>query len=353
MIKVIVIDDSRFTCRVMTSYLQSCPEMEVIATALNGKDGINLVKTLKPDVVTLDLEMPDISGLEVLKHIMYECPIPIVVVSGVSSRGADTTVKAINFGAIDFILKYSPNTDIKPEILKQEIISKVRLASQIKVIRSLYDESTDKIPKHVGKAILKKEPLQEKLTPASVVVIGASTGGPLALRELLSVLPVDFPSAVIIVQHMLKGFTKALAEQLNRQVAIRVKEAEESDRLEPATAYIAPSDHHLLLRADLRLTLGDGPLVKGFRPSIDVTMQSVVQIYGYKTSAVILTGMGDDGIKGMFAIKAKGGKTFAQNPESCVVNTMPRQAKEQGLADQVGTPERIGHLLALAQFRTK
>ncbi len=352
MIHVLVIDDSRFTCQLMTSYLKSCSEIEVVGTALDGANGIKLVKKLQPNVITLDLEMPGISGLEVLKQVMYECPTPIVVVSGVSSQGAKKTLQAISLGAVDFILKYSPGVDIKPEILCQEIVAKVRLASQIKVIRALTSSSQTSSLKNTSNNQEVKEQLN-KLIPEDVVVIGASTGGPVAVRELLATLPKDFPSAIIVVQHMLKGFTKALAEQLNRRVAINVKEAEDGDRLAPSTAYIAPADYHLLLHSDLHLSLIQSPAVGGFRPSIDVTMQSVSQVYGYRTKGVILTGMGCDGVNGLFSIRAKGGKTFAQTLESCVIATMPKRAKEQGLVDFMESPEGIGQLLILEQVKIK
>jgi two-component system, chemotaxis family, protein-glutamate methylesterase/glutaminase len=353
MIRVLVIDDSRFTCQLMASYLKSCSEIEVVATALNGVEGLKLVEKLKPNVITLDLEMPGISGLEVLKQVMYQYPTPIVVISGVSSQGASKTLQAINLGAVDFILKYSPGVDVRPEELCQEIVTKVRLASQIKVIRALSQDvnQINSLKKTLNNQDLKEQ--NNKLIPEDIVVIGASTGGPVAVRELLASLPKNFPSAIIVVQHMLKGFTKVLAEQLNRQVAINVKEAQSWDRLAPATAYIAPADYHLLLRPDLYLSLGQGPTVGGFRPSIDVTMQSVSQVYGYRTKGVILTGMGSDGIKGLFSIRAKGGRTFAQSLESCVVTTMPKRAKEQGLVDYMGSPERIGQLLMLEQIRIK
>ncbi|MBI4852503.1 MAG: chemotaxis-specific protein-glutamate methyltransferase CheB [Acidobacteria bacterium] len=350
MIQVLIIDDSRFTCQLMASYLKSCSEIEVVGTAQDGVKAIELIKKLKPSVITLDLEMPGISGLDLLEEVMYKYPTPVVVVSGVSSQGASKTLKAINLGAVDFILKYSPGVDINPEVLRQEIITKVRLASQIRVIRALRQDAEQV---RLSKTIGKEETQNNKFRPEDIIVIGASTGGPVALKELLSVFPRDFSPAIIVVQHMLKGFTKALAEQLDRQIAIKVKEAQDWERLEPSTVYIAPADYHLLLNSDLCLRLGHGPVVGGFRPSIDVTMQSVSQVYGYRTKGVILTGMGSDGINGLFSIRSKGGKTFAQSLESCVVTTMPKRAKEQGLADHIASPERIGQLLILEQAKTK
>ena len=188
--------------------------------------------------------------------------------------------------------------------------------------------------------------------PGGVVVIGDSTGGPVALRELMSNLPGDFPAAIIIIQHMPAAFTKVLAAQLDRQVPFRVKEAETGDRLRPGFALVAPGDHHLLLGSDSRVELNQGPEIAGNRPSVNVTMQSVVQLYGARTKGVLLTGMGDDGSLGLVSIHAKGGKTYVQDAESCVVNGMPQRAIEMGVVDHVGPPAMIARYLRANHSRT-
>ena len=372
LIRIVVADDSPFVCRLLTSYLQSSSDFQVVGTALNGARAVELVKELRPDAVTLDLEMPEMNGVEALEHIMYECPTPVVLVSGVSRRAAAITLQALDMGAVDFILKYTPGVNTNPEALRQEIMAKVRVASQIKVIRSLrprrpQDRQTLPAPRQaqdttpppasppttpeVGDTPLERARRRDfsPFLPSGVVVIGASTGGPVALRELLSNLPADFPAAVIIVQHMPATFTGVLAAQLDRQVPFEVKEAEAGDHLQPGLALVAPGGYHLLLRTDSQVELNQGPEIEGHRPSIDVTMQSVAQLYGARAKGVVLTGMGNDGSLGLVSIRAKGGKTFAQDADSCVVNGMPQRAIEKGVVDHVAPPAKIARLLRMTK----
>ena len=355
-IRVVVADDSPFVCRLLTSYLQSSPDFQVVGTALNGSRAVELVKELRPDAVTLDLEMPEMNGLEALEYIMYDCPTPVVLVSGVSRRAAAITLQALDMGAVDFILKYTPGVDTDPEALRQEIMAKVRAASQIKVIRSLRPRRQDRETVGPGRAqgitpAMVDERTQRRdvppFLPGGVVVIGASTGGPVALRELLGNLPADFPAAVIVIQHMPATFTGVLAAQLGRHIVLKVKEAEMGDRLQPGLVLVAPGGYHLLLRPDSQVELNQGPEIGGHRPSIDVTMQSVAQLYGARTKGVVLTGMGSDGSLGLVAIRAKGGKTFAQDAASCVVNGMPQRAIEKGVVDHIAPPARIAQLLRM------
>jgi two-component system chemotaxis response regulator CheB len=367
-IRIVVADDSPFVCRLLTSYLQSSSDFQVVGTALNGARAVELVKELHPDAVTLDLEMPEMNGLEALEYIMHECPTPVVLVSGVSRRAAAITLQALDIGAVDFILKYTPGVNTNPETLRQEIMAKVRAASQIKVIRSLrprrsQDRETLPVPypaypseperaQSIAPTIDDERTRRRDVSPflpSGVVVIGASTGGPVALRELLSNLPADFPAAVIIVQHMPATFTGVLAAQLNRQVPFKVKEAAAGDRLQPGLALVAPGGYHLLLRPDSQVELNQGPEIEGHRPSIDVTMQSVAQLYGARAKGVVLTGMGNDGSLGLVSIRAKGGKTFAQDADSCVINGMPRRAIEKGIVDHVAPPAKIARLLRMTK----
>jgi two-component system chemotaxis response regulator CheB len=365
-IRVVVADDSPFVCRLLTSYLQSTPDFQVVGTALNGSRAVEQVKKLRPDVVTLDMEMPEMDGFEALEHIMHECPTPVVLVSGVSHRAADVSLQALNLGAVDFIFKYIPGTDTDPEILRRDIMAKVRAASQIKVVRSLHTRHPQdrEIAYTPSPDVSKEEQLVEDtrmerdmhgvavpILPGGVVIIGASTGGPVALRELLCNLPADFSAAVIIIQHMPASFTKVLAAQLNRQVPLRVKEAEKGDRLQAGLVLIAPGDYHLLLKSNSQVELNKGPEIGGHRPSIDVTMQSVAQIYGSQTRGVLLTGMGSDGSLGLVSIHTKGGKTFAQDEASCVVNGMPQRAIEKGVVDHIASPAKIAEFLSSYHVR--
>lgn len=363
-IRVVVADDSPFICKLMSSYLQSSPDIEVVGTALNGKRAVKLVQELRPDALTLDLEMPEMHGLEVLEHIMHECPTPVIIVSGVSRQAATITLKALELGAVDFILKYTPGVDTNAEVLRQEIIDKVRTGSTIKMIRSLRTGQSQRRrngPEMTAPSLVtvaeapemeqaqptRPETYQDMAPylPAGVIVIGASTGGPMAVRDLLNGLPADFPGAIIVVQHIPASFTQVLAAQLNRQVPLAVKEATADDRLRPGLVLVAPGDYHLLLQPSAQVELNKGPEIMGHRPSIDVTMQSVVQLYGSRTTGVVLTGMGSDGSQGLVAIRAKGGRTFAQDTATSVVNGMPQRAIEKGVVDRVGSPSEIANFL--------
>lgn len=363
-VRVVVVDDSPFICRLMTSHLQSAPDIKVVGTALNGLEALALMNELHPDVITLDLEMPEMNGAQTLEAIMHDCPTPVVLVSGVSRHAAQVTLHALEMGAVDFILKYTPGVDTDPDALRQEIIAKVRAASRIHVIRSVRRRSVAEAA-FAPVAALSRIPSKEFSSDVSshfdaapfvtggVVVIGASTGGPVALRELISTLPADFPAAIIVVQHIPSTFTGVLAAQLNRYGHLRVKEAQSGDRLLAGRVLIAPGGFHLLVRPDSSVELNQGPEIGGHRPSIDVTMQSVAQLFGSRTKGVLLTGMGSDGTLGLVTIRTKGGQTFAQDAESCVVNGMPQRAIEKGVVDHVAPPSQIGQLLRLECARKR
>ncbi|HSG30024.1 MAG TPA: chemotaxis-specific protein-glutamate methyltransferase CheB [Thermodesulfobacteriota bacterium] len=356
--KVVLADDSPFVCSMLKNYLQSTTEFEILGVAYDGLEALDLVKQTRPDVLTLDLEMPKMNGLEVIEHVMYECPTPIVVISGISRNASDITLKALEMGAVDFILKYTPGIEINPEYLQADIISKVKGASNIRVIRSLkshehYKANKDtKLYPFFDYAPIKKAPAgisyhstQDNIIEAGVLVVGASTGGPVALKELINHLPDNYPQAIVVVQHMNSSFTRVLASQLNKNTNFRVKEAEDGDMLMKDLILIAPGDYHLMIGSDLRVKLTKGPKVKGHRPSIDVTMQSVSQVYGSKTKGVVLTGMGDDGAMGLLAIKSKWGSTYVQEPSDCVVDSMPKSAIKKGVVDYIEPCWKIASLL--------
>jgi two-component system chemotaxis response regulator CheB len=347
-IRVVVVDDSPFVCRLLTTYLQSSSDLEVVGTALNGPRAVELVSDLRPDVVTLDLKMPGMNGLEVLRRVMRDAPTPVIIVSGVSREAAATTLHALDLGAVDFILKYKPHADTDPDALRDALVATVRAASQIQVIRSLG------LQPMAASSPLRADDGSAPILPFlpdgggrqyGVIVIGASTGGPMALREVLSRLPADFPAAVIVVQHMPASFTGVLAAQLNRQVGLRVKEAADGDRLRAGLVLVAPGDYHLLVQPGARVTLNQGPEIRGHRPSIDVTMQSVAQVYGARAQGVLLTGMGDDGVQGLVAIRAKGGRTCVQDEASCVVGGMSKRAIAKHVVDHIAPPDGIARIL--------
>lgn len=367
-IRVLVVDDSPFVCRLLSEHLNSAKNIQVVGQAHNGNTAIELINELKPDVVTLDQEMPGISGVESLTRIMHDCPVPVVMITGVSKRSAILTRQALDIGAVDFVLKYSPGINSNPNALRHEIVSKVRAASQIRVIRSIRSLDGREVPpqraySHIAhEVILEAESISaeidllfnannhpETFVPGGVVVIGASTGGPVALRELLSQIDKNFQSAILVVQHMPASFTEILAQQINRHTALSVREAAHGDQLIAGEVLIAPGDQHMLIGTDSHIILNHGPKIRGHRPSIDVTMQSVTQIYGAKTRGVVLTGMGDDGSEGIVAIHSKGGHTFAQDAESCVVNGMPQRARDRGVIEYIAPPAKLATYLIKTQ----
>jgi two-component system chemotaxis response regulator CheB len=341
-IRVVVVDDSPFVCRLLTSRLEASPDIAVVASANDGERAVALVHELRPDVVTLDLQMDGMSGLDALDRIVREMPTPVIVVSGLSREAADAALQAVRLGAVDFVLKYTPGADTDPETLGREITSKVRAASRVKVIRARGSSGL------LARKAAPSAPTPRRGAPPtgmSVVVIGASTGGPVALRELLSNLPADFPAAVVVVQHIPASFTGVLAAQLDRQVPMRVREAAAGETLRVGVVLIAPGDRHLRLRSSGRVELTSEPEVGGHRPSIDVTMRSAAEAFGAAARGVVLTGMGSDGALGMAAIRERGGRTYAQDSASCVVDSMPRAAAEGGAASRVAPPADIARML--------
>jgi two-component system, chemotaxis family, protein-glutamate methylesterase/glutaminase len=349
-VRVVVADDSPFTCQLLATYLQSSPEFLVVGVAQDGAQVINLIRELGPDLVTLDLNMPGMSGMEALDVIMSECPLPVVVVSGVSRQAAELTLRALDHGAVDFIFKYLPGVDTDPIALREEIISKARVAAQIKVVRSIHShrelpQNEDQPPPSLAE---RAEKTVGPFFQGNVIVIGASTGGPVALRTLVCSLPDDFQDAVVIVQHMPPEFTRVFAAHLEQQARLKVKEAQSGDPLRPGAVLVAPGGYHLLFSPDGRVELNQGVEIAGHRPSIDVTMQSAAQVFGAHTRGIVLTGMGEDGSLGLLTIRSKGGKTFAQDEQSSIVYGMPQRAIKKGLVDYVAPPAEIARLLCSA-----
>jgi len=354
-VRVIVADDSPFICRLLTQYLESDPAIRVIGTACNGKEAVESVKSYQPDVITLDLNMPVLSGLDALRCIMAECPTPAVLISGVSKEAAHKTNTGLSLGAVDFIFKYSSESAIPPDILRREIIAKVRAAARIKVIRnipSLKSRDTDGEALSIGIGN-SKFGFQgtSGFSFSQVAVIGASMGGPLALKELLSFLGKSEkfkaePFPLVIVQHIPENFTRILAEQLNRLFPFPVREAKEGDILKPGTVLIAPGDHHLIISSGGRICLSMAPEINGYRPSIDAAMQSAAHAFGSYATGVILSGMGNDGVQGLSAIRNNYGNTYAQSSETCVAASMPASAIRKRIVNRTGSPSRIALWLA-------
>lgn len=343
-IRVLVVDDSALMRKIISDMLTDSPDIEVIARAINGEDAIEKVIRLMPDVVTMDIEMPVLDGLHALGYIMSECPTPVIMLSTESS--ADVTITAFQYGAVDFIQK--PTGNIIPDLssIKEELIIKVKAAAVVKTTRLGFMEI---------KSITKiSEPEIRLRKSRKVVVIGTSTGGPRALQKIIPLLPSSLDAAILVVQHMPPGFTKSLAERLNMQSMIRVREAKEGDIVEPGIILIAPGDYHMVVKQQTQngktvevIALNKGQKVQGVRPSVDVLLNSVALLYGSDALGVILTGMGSDGCVGIMNLKKAGGKAIAEDESTCVVYGMPRAIVEHGLADFILPINRIAEGITL------
>lgn len=326
-INVLVVDDSAFARLAIMREIQSMDDITVIDKARDGAEAIEKIKQLHPDVVTLDVEMPNLDGLATLKRIMSECPLPVVMLSSLTGSGTDATVQALEIGAVDFFLKHSLANPVGDNGDAIDLRTKIKMASRVNVSqrKRVFPLSS---PARVEKKV-NKEPADK------VVIIGSSTGGPRALYEIIPRIPGNIPAAIIMVQHMPVGFTRSLADRLDQMSQIVVKEANPGDVLYKGTAYVAKGGYHLTVEKGGILALNQNPPVCSVRPSVDVTMESVVKVYGWATFGVVLTGMGTDGTYGAGLIKKAGGLVIAEDESTCVVWGMPKSVTESGYADRV------------------
>jgi two-component system, chemotaxis family, protein-glutamate methylesterase/glutaminase len=343
-LRVLVADDSPTACRALAAFLRA-PEFEVVAAVHSGEAAVERTAALRPNAVTLDLQMPGLGGLGALDAIMAKCPTPVVLLTGVSGESVKQTVEGLARGAVDFLLKFAPGRDWDADTFGREVASKVRTAAGVKVVRSLPSRAIsvagvcDPGAVRTREAPASQRPATEWGDAPAVLVIGASTGGPVAVRELLSGLPRAL--AVLVVQHMPAGFTKGFAELLARQTGRAVREAEPGARLDAGAVLVAPGGAHVAVGSDLRLRPVPHATGVVYRPSIDVAMLSAARALGARVAGAVLTGMGDDGVRGLAAIRAAGGRTFAQNEETSVVFGMPQRAAEAGAAGAVDSPAGI------------
>ncbi|MEA1908617.1 MAG: chemotaxis response regulator protein-glutamate methylesterase [Euryarchaeota archaeon] len=322
--KVLVVDDSVFMRKIVSDMLESDPHIKVCGIAKNGIEAIEKIKELKPDVVTMDVEMPRMDGLTALGHIMKECPVPVVMLSTLTEKGADATLTALSRGAIDYVQKPSGAVSLDVRKVQGILLEKVKAAAQSNP-RTL-------MPK---KKSAPAKPL--KYTPSSttkIIAIGTSTGGPASLAEIIPHFPVDTPP-MLIVQHMPAGFTARFAERLNEASAIRVKEASAGDKLDPGLALLAPGDYHMTVGRDGKVHMNKNPKIHGVRPAVDPMMTTASEVYKSKMIGVIMTGMGRDGAAGIEAIRKNNGVTIAQDEASSVVYGMPQEAYNTGCVDRV------------------
>jgi len=345
-LRVLVVDDSKLMRRLIRDTLTSDPGIEVIEEAPDGPTAIQLIHKLRPDVVTLDVEMPGMTGLEVLGYVMSEIPTPVIILTGLRDPGL--AMRALSLGAVDFMRKPSGTISVDMYKVRDELIQKVK-AAPLANLRQLREQAEEEAaaPEVKPTALeVVAAPAAEAGAPRWAVVIGASTGGPPALERLLGGMSVGPSAGLVIVQHMPAGFTRSLAQRLNERTTLHVTEAEEGIPFSPGWAYIAAGGHHLVLQpgsesGKFTMHLDDAPPRGTLRPAADVTMAAVAALYGERTLGVVLTGIGNDGTEGLRAIRQAGGRTIAQDRATSLIYGMPRSAAEQGLADDVLPLEQI------------
>jgi two-component system chemotaxis response regulator CheB len=344
--------------KVISDIINSDPNMEVIGTANNGNECLIKIKQLNPDLVTLDIEMPVLDGLSALRRIMEVNPLPVIMVSSLTGSGAEQTINALNWGAVDFITKPSTHFLTSIDNIKSDLIRKIKMAAGtrkklqkpyiIPRINDLHLESRNKTIT-TGRLLNK------------LILIGTSTGGPKALHQVLPGFPANLDAGILIVQHMPAGFTKSLADRLDSISRIKVKEAQQGEKILPGCAYVAPGDFHLTVSStknlkdkELIINLSQTEPLRGHRPSVDVMLDSVAQEFWAQMVCVIMTGMGQDGSKGLINIKNKGGKIIAEDQSTCIVYGMPKAAAETGKVDKVvPLPQIANEAIKMFQVASK
>ena len=376
-VKVLVVDDSGFFRRRVSEILSADPTIQVIGTATNGKEAIDQALALKPDVITMDYEMPMMDGITAVRHIMQRCPTPVLMFSSLTHEGARVTLDALDAGAVDFLPKNFEDISRNPEKVKQMLCEKVHSISRSNRRMSSYSAPVPAaaptptpaprpglggfVAPAAAAAPVRTTPIASSggpvPTPAAaapkrkaykLVAIGTSTGGPVALQRVLTQLPGNFPAPIVLVQHMPAAFTKAFAERLDKLCRISVKEAEDGDILRPGLALLAPGGKQMMIdgRGAVRILPGDERL--NYKPCVDITFGSAAKSFGDKVLAVVLTGMGADGREGARMLKQGGSQVWAQDEASCVIYGMPMAIIKAGLADAVYSLDDIGRHLAEA-----
>lgn len=356
-INILVVDDSAFIRKAITMMLESDPQIKVIGTARDGAEGVEKVQLLKPDLVTMDIEMPRMDGLTALREIMQKNPVPVMMVSSITTEGARATLDALDMGAVDFIPKQMSYVSLDIVKIKDELLTKIKdIVRRKHLLMSRYRQrqfeslKQDRLPRKATDTI--KKPVSTVPTPIlnkrshniNIIAIGSSTGGPPALQSVIPRLPRNLPVGVVIAQHMPPTFTKSLAERLDSLSQVTVQEAENGQTLEPGLVLIAPGGKHLLVKkrgVKPQVVVTTYPEDSLYHPCVDVLMNSVAEAYGRATMGVILTGMGSNGLVGITNLKGRGGVVIAQNEDSCVVYGMPRAVVEANLADHVAPIDRI------------
>lgn len=342
-INILVVDDSAFMRKVISDIINLDEKFHVVGVARNGKEAIQKIKEFSPDMITMDVEMPIMDGITALEEIMKSSPLPVVMLSSVTKEGAESTLRALELGAVDFITKPTNIFKMNTDDMKNQLTEKLKIASKVKVkSKAIYSYSkVRKAPKLGGS-------LKAGSNIKKIVAIGTSTGGPRALQDVIPYLPENIPASILIVQHMPAGFTKSLADRLNNLSEIHVKEAEDGDILLPGCAYIAPGGYHVKVTNSsnkYKINLSKEAPVSGHRPSVDMMMNSLAALKLNNLVGVIMTGMGSDGAHGMKNIKSQNGYTIAQNESTCVVYGMPKSAVNLGCVDEVVPLQEIAEAI--------
>ncbi|UVJ45457.1 chemotaxis response regulator protein-glutamate methylesterase [Pseudomonas sp. LS1212] len=367
-VKVLVVDDSGFFRRRVSEILSSDPSIQVVGTATNGKEAIEQAQSLKPDVITMDYEMPMMDGITAVRHIMQRCPTPVLMFSSLTHEGARVTLDALDAGAVDYLPKNFEDISRNPEKVKQLLCEKVHTVSRsnrrfsgygqpspapVSSVQPTVSSLTAAAPA-AARSVPSRAPAPAVAAPApkrkayKLVAIGTSTGGPVALQRVLTQLPANFPAPIVLIQHMPAAFTKAFAERLDKLCRISVKEAEDGDVLRPGLALLAPGGKQMMVdaRGTVKILPGDERL--NYKPSVDITFGSAARAYGDKVLAVVLTGMGADGREGARLLKQGGSHVWAQDEASCVIYGMPMAIAKANLADGIYSLDEIGRHLAEA-----
>ena len=369
-VKVLVVDDSGFFRRRVSEILSSDPNIQVVGTATNGREAIDQAQALKPDVITMDYEMPMMDGITAVRHIMQRCPTPVLMFSSLTHEGARVTLDALDAGAVDYLPKNFEDISRKPEKVKQMLCEKVHTISRSNRRFSSYSApaastapapaaspATSRLSSAAPAPAARVAPARTAAPAAGssaaasvaprrkaykLVAIGTSTGGPVALQRVLTQLPAHFPAPIVLIQHMPAAFTKAFAERLDKLCRIRVKEAEDGDVLRPGLALLAPGGKQMMVdsRGTVKILPGDERL--NYKPCVDITFGSAAKSYGDKVLAVVLTGMGADGREGARLLKQGGSQVWAQDEASCVIYGMPMAIVKANLADAVYGLDDIG-----------
>ncbi len=336
-IRVLVVDDSAFMRKVLIGIIAGDPQMEVVGQAKDGREAVDLAESVHPDVITMDINMPRMDGLQATELIMSANPRPIVIVSSESRAGADSTLRALELGVIEFVPKPSSGIDLDMNKVGGELNRKLKMAAKVRVVRTA---TRSKIASTAAKPLSGLSPANGGIAAVAggrfpIVVIAASTGGPATVMRLVPNFPKDFPAAVFLVLHMPPTFTGQFGVQLAEVSALRVKEAESNEAIQPGTLYVCPGSHHLRISASGKILLDDGPRISGYRPCADVALETLAAYAGKMAIGVVLTGMGNDGARGVKAVRSAGGTVVAQDEATAVIFGMPAEAIKTGAVDEV------------------